>query len=115
VAGDNETIRIGSEGFETRAFMAGIHSTPISGCTVQVTEAGQLGCNPAAGGATGPTGATGATGETGATGATGATGPAGKAAIATFASFSGVPSGKCLNYTELAGQGTGPEQRPASR
>ena len=35
-------------------------------------------------------------------------GPAGNAAIATFASAWGVPSGYCLNYTELAGQGNGP-------
>jgi hypothetical protein len=46
-------------------------------------------------------------GATGATGAAGATGPAGNAAIATFASFQGVVSGYCLNYTELAGEGSG--------
>jgi len=51
---------------------------------------------------------TGPTGATGVTGSTGATGPAGNAAIATFASFQNVPSGNCLNYTELAGQGNGP-------
>jgi hypothetical protein len=61
-------------------------------------------------GATGPTGkegVKGATGASGSAGATGATGPAGNAAIATFASSQGVPSGYCLNYTELAGQGNG--------
>jgi hypothetical protein len=59
-------------------------------------------------GPTGPTGkegAKGATGASGSTGATGSTGPAGNAAIATFASSQGVPSGYCLNYTELAGEG----------
>jgi hypothetical protein len=127
VAGEEGTIRIGTEaggptgptgvGIQARAFMAGIYPTHVSGCTVQVTVEAQLGCNPAAGGPTGQTGATGPTGPTGLagptgaegrTGATGATGPAGNAAIATFASFSGVPSGKCLNYADLAGQGTGP-------
>jgi hypothetical protein len=97
-AAEEGTTRIGTEGNQTRAYIAGIHSTSISGCTVQVTEEGQLGCNPTAGGPTGPTGATGATG---------ATGPSASAAIATFASFGGVGSGKCLNYTDLAGQGTG--------
>ena len=82
VGSDEGTTRIGTEGKQTKAYMAGIHSTSVSGCTVQVTTEGQLGCNPAAGGG-------------------------GRSAIATFASFSGVPSGKCLNYTELAGQGTG--------
>jgi hypothetical protein len=47
----------------------------------------------------------GATGASGSAGATGASGPAGNAAIATFASAWGVPSGYCLNYAELAGQG----------
>ncbi len=121
VGTDEGTIRIGTEGKQTRAFLAGIQSTSISGCTVQVTVEGQLGCNPAAGatgatgatgakgatGATGKEGAKGATGATGATGSTGASGPAGNAAVATFASFQNVPSGNCLNYTMLAGQGNG--------
>jgi len=61
-------------------------------------------------GATGPAGkegAKGASGASGPAGTTGSTGPAGNAAIATFASARGVPSGYCLNYTELAGQGNG--------
>jgi hypothetical protein len=64
-------------------------------------------------GATGPTGPTGregvegATGASGATGATGASGQAGNAAIATFASSQSMSSGNCLNYTEVAGAGSG--------
>jgi hypothetical protein len=71
-------------------------------------------------GATGPTGPTGkegakgATGAGGSTGATGATGPAGNAAIANFASSQNVPSGNCLNYTELAGEGNGSCPRATS-
>jgi hypothetical protein len=44
------------------------------------------------------------------TGPTGATGPAGSgsyAAVATFASQSGVTTGKCLYYADLAGPGNG--------
>jgi hypothetical protein len=58
-------------------------------------------------GTSGPTGKEGVKGTTGATGPSGATGQAGDAAGATFASFQGVPSGYCLNYTELAGPGWG--------
>jgi hypothetical protein len=74
-------------------------------------------------GATGPTGPTGPTGKEGAkgatgsggsTGATGSTGPAGNAAIANFASSQSVPSGNCLNYTELAGEGNGSCPRATS-
>jgi hypothetical protein len=78
--GEANTTRIGTA--QTKAFMAGV-TTPVVGCTVQVTAAGQLGCNSAAS-------------------------AAGSTAIATFASFGNVPSGKCLKYTELAGQGQGP-------
>jgi hypothetical protein len=59
-------------------------------------------------GPTGKEGVTGATGASGPAGATGAAGPEGNAAIATFASSQSVPNGYCLNYTELAGQGSGP-------
>jgi hypothetical protein len=82
VAGEEGTTRIGTEGTQKKAYMAGIHSTSVSGCTVQVNAEGQLGCGSGTGGS-GPT------------------------AIATFASFEGVGSGHCLKYTELAGQGTG--------
>jgi hypothetical protein len=109
VAGEEGTTRVGTEGKQTRAFMAGIYPTPVAGCTVQVTSEGELGCNSAAGasGATGPTGPTGPSGPAGEKGEKGATGPAGNAAIATFTSFAGVASGNCLDYTELASQGNG--------
>ena len=47
----SSTTRIGTEGKQTKAFMAGIQGTALTGCTVQVTATGQLGCNPAAGAA----------------------------------------------------------------
>jgi hypothetical protein len=113
VAADARTTRIGTEGAQTKAFMAGVYPTLISGCTVQVNIEGQLGCNPAAGGATGATGAAGATGATGPTGAkgeiggTGATGPAGTAGAtsATVATSQGTTS---TSYTDLVGS-KGPE------
>lgn len=107
-AGGEGTTRIGTEGKQTKAFMAGIYPTPIEGCTVQVTQEGQLGCNLTAEGKEGKEGKEGAPGKEGPTGKEGKEGPAGDAAIATFASFSPVKSGNCLNYTELAGQGNGP-------
>ena len=67
-------------------------------------------------GVTGPTGpagkegakgTTGATGPTGPQGPTGPTGSAGSAAVATFATAQGVANGNCLNYTMVAGPGTG--------
>jgi hypothetical protein len=42
-AGDT---RIGTEGSQTKAYVAGIAKTEVKGCTVQVTSEGQLGCNP---------------------------------------------------------------------
>jgi hypothetical protein len=104
VRNDEGAIRIGTEGKQTKAFVAGVYPTHVVGCTVQVTSEGQLGCNPVSGatGATGPTGSTGPTGaegkegKAGATGATGSAGTAANAAIATFASTEGVPSGRCL-------------------
>lgn len=48
-SGDTDTIRIGTEGTQNRAFVAGIDKTEVKGCTVQVTSEGQLGCNPAVG------------------------------------------------------------------
>jgi collagen type VII alpha len=78
-------------------------ATGASGATGPTGAAGATGAT----GPTGKEGAKGATGASGSAGATGATGPAGNAAIATFASSQGVPSGYCLNYTELAGQGNG--------
>ena len=97
VAGEGRTTRIGTEGTQTRAFVAGIYGKTPAGsvCDVGVNSEGQLGC-----------GVAGATGPTGPTGSTGAPGPAGSAAIATFASFQGVQSGNCLTYTDV-GQGQG--------
>ncbi len=46
VAADNGTTRVGTEGTQTRAFMAGIYAKAIKGpaCTVKVNAEGQLGC-----------------------------------------------------------------------
>jgi trimeric autotransporter adhesin len=69
-APDTGTTRVGTETKQTRAFMAGIAPTVVSGCEVKVTTVGQLGvgtpseCNDLAG-ATGATGVTGATGQQG--------------------------------------------------
>ena len=63
---DSNTTRIGT--YQTRAFMAGIYREHLTGCIVQITGDGQLGCNEAVG----------ATAQTGPTGATGPTGPEGK-------------------------------------
>jgi hypothetical protein len=118
VATEDNTIRIGTEGTQKRAFVAGIWPTPIGGplCIVKVNSEGQLGCNPGEiaekgeTGEKGEKGETGATGEKGEKGETGATGPAGgSAAIATFATKAKtVASGNCLNYTVLSAPGTGP-------
>jgi len=112
----------GSNGAKGATGIAGATgSTGATGATGPSGQQGATGKNGATGasgptgasgvqgatGATGPTGKEGAKGATGASGSTGATGQAGNAAIATFASASGVPSGYCLNYTELAGQGNG--------
>jgi hypothetical protein len=127
VAGESATTRVGVEGNQTKAFMAGIWPTHVEGCTVQVTSVGQLGCNPAAGatGATGRDGPTGPEGPPGAPGpegkpgpegpegkpglkgSTGATGPAGNAAIAYFESFGPVLSTHCLDFVGWAGPGQG--------
>ena len=93
-------------------------ATGETGATGATGPTGATGANGLTGatGSTGPTGAagatgagatgtTGATGATGSAGSTGATGPAGMAASATFASFEKVPTGNCLNYTELEGPG----------
>ena len=91
--------------------MAGIYGTALTGCTVQVTLAGQLGCNTEAGatGATGATGPTGPTGPAGPEGKPGSVGTAGSSATLTFASQGGVMSGRCLNLGTLSyGQGQGP-------
>jgi hypothetical protein len=125
VAADKGTARIGAEGTQTRAFIAGIFPTHVVGCTVQVTSPeGQLGCNPLAAveGKEGKEGKEGAPGKEGKEGKPGPAGPEGKegkegkagtgtagnAAIATFASFENVANGHCLNYTEVGDPGNAP-------
>jgi hypothetical protein len=109
---DEGAIRIGTEHSQTKAFVAGIYPEHLSGCTVQVTSEGQLGCNSAAGatGATGGTGPTGATGAEGKEGKTGATGPAGvgPGSTATFIGSKRVRSGECLGNAEMSGLVSGP-------
>jgi len=90
-------------------------ATGASGGTGAVGATGAAGATGKEGtkgatGAGGVTGASGATGKEGLKGATGATGPGGaaNAAIATFVSFQNVPSGNCLNYTQVAAPGNGP-------
>jgi hypothetical protein len=46
VAGESGTIRIGTQGTQTKAFVAGIHGVPVTGVAVKVTAAGQLGVAP---------------------------------------------------------------------
>jgi hypothetical protein len=45
VTNESNTTRIGSEGKQTKTFVSGIYPTELTGCFVQVTSAGQLGCN----------------------------------------------------------------------
>src|ERR1019366_4015796 len=86
VAGESDTIRLGTQGTQTAAPRGGSFkpsvSNPGSAMGVVVDNTGNLGAMPLASlvGPTGPAGATGATGAvgpTGVAGATGATGPAG--------------------------------------
>jgi hypothetical protein len=42
-AGDKQTIRIGRQGIQTAAFIAGISGVPVSGAAVEVSSIGQLG------------------------------------------------------------------------
>jgi hypothetical protein len=46
VAGETETIRIGRPGFQSRTFIAGIRGVAVTGPTVVVNAAGQLGVLP---------------------------------------------------------------------
>jgi hypothetical protein len=46
VAAEANTIRVGTGGFQTRAFMAGIYGTPVSGGPVKISSSGQLGVAP---------------------------------------------------------------------
>jgi trimeric autotransporter adhesin len=77
LAADSGTTRIGTEGKQTRAYVAGVSSTAVKGCAVQVTTEGQLGCN---------------------------NNPEGSA-VATYASTAGVPTGECLYFLGRATPG----------
>jgi hypothetical protein len=46
VAGEAGTIRIGTQGTQTKAFIAGIHGVAVTGVAVKVTATGQLGVAP---------------------------------------------------------------------
>src|SRR5881392_1228892 len=46
VAGEANTIRIGTRGEQTRTFIAGISGAPVAGATVKVNANGQLGVAP---------------------------------------------------------------------
>jgi hypothetical protein len=81
VAAEKSTTRIGTEGNQTKAFMAGVYKKPITtpACAVKVNSAGQLGCNP----------------------------QENSTAVATFASRTKTPSGNCLAYTDIGPAGAG--------
>jgi len=78
VESDSGTTRIGTEGKQTTAYVAGIDKTAIKGCSVQVTGEGQLGCN---------------------------NNPEGSA-VATYASTAAVATGKCIYFTGRGAPGT---------
>jgi hypothetical protein len=46
VVGESGTIRIGTQGTQTKAFIAGIHGVPVTGVAVKVSATGQLGIQP---------------------------------------------------------------------
>jgi Chaperone of endosialidase len=46
VAGESNTIRIGTQGTQTKAFIAGISGTVVSGTPVKINRSGQLGVEP---------------------------------------------------------------------
>jgi hypothetical protein len=91
LAADTNTIKIGTEGTQTSAYIAGINGVTVSSPMAVLIDSatGRLGTGPqlpgpqgpagptGATGAQGPAGPTGAPGATGATGATGAAGPQG--------------------------------------
>jgi hypothetical protein len=71
VAGESGTIRIGDKFKQTKVFVAGVQTSNVSGCSVQVTSEGQLGCNNNQAGS----------------------------AVATYKSTKAVATGKCLKFT----------------
>lgn len=79
MADESSTIRVGQEGTQTMAFMAGIYPTHLTGCFVQVAPTGQLGCDPTAPeGREGKPGAEGREGKEGRPGAEGKQGERGE-------------------------------------
>ncbi len=80
MAGEAGTTRIGAEGKQTRTFVSGIYPTALTGCFVQVTSEGELGCNKnaAAEGKEGPQGKEGKEGPQGKEGKEGKAGAEGK-------------------------------------
>ena len=91
VAGEANTIRIGTAGTQTAAYIAGIAGATVTGNPVVIDGSGHLGTadistlqgpqgaqgNPGSAGPQGPAGATGATGAVGPQGPVGATGAPG--------------------------------------
>jgi hypothetical protein len=88
VTGESGTTRVGTEGTQTKAYVAGVYEKPVTtpACAVKVNSEGQLGCSKEGGGGTGA------------------------AAIATFASNQNVPSGQCLNSSEDEAGGSCPKK-----
>jgi hypothetical protein len=79
-AAESGTTRIGSEGKQTRAFVAGVYKSPVgsTACAVKASPEGQLGCN-----------------EEG-------------SAVATFSALKAKTlSGQCLAYTGIGPAGSG--------
>jgi hypothetical protein len=91
VAGEGNTTRIGTEGTQTRAFLAGVYNKIVTApsCAVVVNSAGQLGCGEGGGDET---------------------------AVANFIGKKEVLNGKCLAYTDIGGKnaGTCPAQTTAN-
>jgi len=85
LAGEANTIRIGTSGTQTNAFIAGISGVTVTGNPVVIDNSGHLGTAdistlqgpPGPQGPAGPIGATGPQGPAGPQGATGAQGPVG--------------------------------------
>jgi hypothetical protein len=89
VKAEEGTTRIGTEGTQKKAYVAGVYEKPVTtpSCAVKVNSEGQLGCGSKEGG-----------------------GSTGSAAIATFASNQNVPSGQCLNSSEDEAGGSCPKK-----
>jgi hypothetical protein len=79
--GESGITRIGSEGTQTKTFVAGVYKKAVgaSACAVKVNSEGQLGCN--------------SEGDSG--------------AVATFVATKEVASGTCLDYSAMAKTGSG--------